>query len=130
MRDKAELAKQLRTYADAITAFAVLQSVAFGIALGGKDFRESVLKLHRCQIDLMCAGALVLYIVFVAACHYGEDAVLDVPKGQTGKAETWTHYIRVGRFIVIAVAQGLNFLAIYFTFHGAEVAAVAHTGGL
>ena len=104
MPNDAELGKQLRTYADGITAFAALQSVAFGIALGGKDFRDSVLKLQPYQIGSMCAVAFVLYICLLAGCHRGEDAV----------------------------AQGLTFLAIYFTFHGAAVAhaAAAHNAGL
>jgi len=42
--DRKELAKQIITYADAITAFSFVQSVAFGFALA-HEFRESILKI-------------------------------------------------------------------------------------
>jgi hypothetical protein len=42
--DQKDLAKQLVTYADAITGFAFVQSVAFGFAPGQTDFRASVLR--------------------------------------------------------------------------------------
>jgi hypothetical protein len=132
MPNDAELGKQLRTYADGITAFAALQSVAFGIALGGKDFRDSVLKLQPYQIGSMCAVAFVLYICLLAGCHRGEDEVSGASNGKSIAEKKWTSRIRGGRYAVVAVAQGLTFLAIYFTFHGAAVAhaAAAHNAGL
>jgi hypothetical protein len=60
--ERRDLAKQLVTYADSVTAFSFLQSGAFGFALGQPDFRDSVVRGPRS----IAACLTVAYISFLA----------------------------------------------------------------
>ena len=114
--DEKDLAKQLRTYADATTAFAVVQGVAVAIALGSKDFRDNVLKTPWWVIPLMCLCALVVYGGIVFVCNLGENKLAGT---STAKVLTWTRVVQVGRFAAIVFAVSIVLVGIYFTRRGA-----------
>jgi hypothetical protein len=112
-QDRKDLARQLTTYADAITAFSFVQSVAFGFGLAQHEVRESVLKASWIAA-LITIAAYVFYLVFVGVCWLGNGKLLhdSKPDPQTRK---WTIVLWCGRFIVILLGALLCLLAIYMT---------------
>jgi hypothetical protein len=73
-----DLAKQLVTYADAITAFAFVQSVAFGFALGQKDFCANVVRppCAPLVVGALLAVAYFMYYRLVLQCRVGVNTLL------------------------------------------------------
>jgi hypothetical protein len=118
-RDQRELAKQLRTYADATTAFSVIQSIAFSIALGSKDLGENIRETNECLIPILCCVALGVYICIIAACHAGENALVGKPFSSSS-IHRWTKYVRWGRYFVTILAEGVVFVGIYYTRYGSH----------
>jgi hypothetical protein len=117
-KDPNEFAKQLRTYADAITAFCIIQSVAFGFALGNKDFRDNVLKLKSCELYTLGTVAIFFYTFLVIGCQRGEEALLGKSK-LNDPVEVWARRVRWARLLVIILAEIIMIVGVYFTFRGA-----------
>src|SRR4029077_14232643 len=115
-RNQNELAKQLVTYADAITAFSFVQSTAFGFALGQCEFRESVLRVPYISSSV-AGGAYLLYGYFVYKCHKGEKALLlgsqDAPVTKIWRNRIWWH-----RYSVVVLATALSWIALGLTIVG------------
>jgi hypothetical protein len=111
------LAKQLVTYADAITAFSFVQSAAFGSALAQHEFRESLLKLPGCW-RWGILGAYLVYGILVGVCWYGSSELLR-DSNHDAVTDKWTTYMWFGRVGVILLAAVLSVLAIHFTIEGA-----------
>jgi hypothetical protein len=109
------LAKQLVTYADAITAFSFVQSVAFGFALGQKDFRTSVLK-GLWIVALVLGVAYAIYGVFVGRCRNGETGLLGL--SDDAKILQWRQGIWRGRFLVLCLGFVLSGIALTLVWYG------------
>jgi hypothetical protein len=117
--EQADLAKQIITYADAITAFSFVQSTAFGFALGRHEFRESMLKIPHHWIWGIPV-AFFVYIGLVAMLWKGYRKALCASKEETDSDEyklAWALWL--GRIGVIILAGVLSAIAIGFTLHGA-----------
>jgi hypothetical protein len=114
-RDPKEVAKQLGTYADAITAFALVHSITFGFALGSTDFRDRVRHTPPAMMPVMCGVAFLFYAVLVIFCHRGEDALIGSSKGSS-EVEVWTRNVRRFRIMVIVLAEALALFAVLMTF--------------
>ena len=99
-RDPKEFAQRMSHYADGITVFVVLQSVAIVAALANKDLARNSLPQKVVAWPLVSAVAIV-YFAAVMACHAAEDELLGFPdnKSLVGK---WTRRVRLGRMIMIA----------------------------
>jgi hypothetical protein len=116
-RERKDLAKQLGTYADATTAFAVIQSIAFAFALGSKDLRENILRTPPCLIPALCLVALGIYSLIVLACHLGENALIGKPCRKID-THNWTRHLRFWRYAVMVLAESVALIGVYFTFRG------------
>src|ERR1700704_4712595 len=114
-RDRKEFAKQLVTYADAITAFAFVQSVAFGFALGQTEFRKSVLQGPYWVLGITLCG-YILYGHFIHKCRKGEATLLCGSKDPD--LTEWKHRVWNYRFGVLLLALGLSLIAIGSTIVG------------
>jgi len=100
--EKAELAKQLVTYADAITAFSFAQSVGLVYAMvGQKEFRI-VLVEGKCFPLMGIFVGYGLYLYLVKSCHDGEDKLLGEPSKRAEIGDTVRKVRRLRRGIVIA----------------------------
>jgi hypothetical protein len=115
-----ELAKNLVTYADAITAFAFVQSVAFGFALGQKEFRESVLRGWYLVV-LFLLIAYYVYFLFVRKCRLNMGRLNPLTKPPLGDAiltecqeNLWKY-----RYTVLALSLVLSLVALGSTLLGA-----------
>jgi hypothetical protein len=101
--DEKELAKQLSTYADAITGFAFVQGVAFGLLLGqSKDLPANV-ATHWCiavpVIVFMTGG----YLWMVWLCQGAEDKLLGIPSARGAGIGSVVPMIRSARLWLIIV---------------------------
>src|SRR5258708_21287871 len=109
-----ELAKQLGTYADAITVFSFVQSVTFSFAIAdGKDFTKNVLRAEPVVFVLLVL-AYVLYGLLVYRCHQGEDELLEHIRSSP-VIHTWTQKIRCWRIAVIILALCISLVAMGLT---------------
>ncbi len=123
-RDAKKLAEQLVKYADAITAFSFVQSVAFGFALGQKDFRDSVLRGPWIVLVILI-GAYAIYWRFVRKCRQGVEELLTEPKEPNSPrnipTDKWNREAWKYRKIVLALALSLSFIGLTLTVIGACV---------
>jgi len=108
----------LSTYADAVTAFALVQSITFSFGLASKDLRESILKTPHLLVPSLVILASFFYGTIVVLCHYGEDALIGKPDSKS-PVDRWTRYARYLRLFVILAVTALALVALGFTFAGA-----------
>jgi hypothetical protein len=115
--DEKELAKQLSSYADAITAFAFVQGMAFALLIGqSKDLPVAVARLWyiAATIIVVMTG---FYLWMVGRCHGAEDNLLGIPRKRSSKIASVVPMIRTARFWVIAaigVADALLAICLHF----------------
>jgi hypothetical protein len=105
-----EFAKQLVLYADAITAFAVVQLIAFVYLLvHGDCFTANV--LHNVCYPI--AGSVivtVIYVLLVRWCHYGENCILNSSRDSSiTSLKKWTWRFRYA-VIILACAATVGIL--------------------
>lgn len=72
-RERKDLAKQLGKYADATTAFVVIQSIAFSFSLGSKELGERIRHAPAFLIETLCYIVLAFYILIITSCFVGEN---------------------------------------------------------
>jgi hypothetical protein len=115
-QDRKDLAKQLATYADAITAFSFVQSVAFAFSLTQHEVRDSVLKAASIA-EMITFAAYIVYLLFVGICWIGNRTLLDDSEADQ-QTRSWATALWVGRIIVILLGAFLCLLAIHLTVKG------------
>jgi hypothetical protein len=118
--EQKKLVEQIITYADAITAFSFVQSTAFGFALAGHEFRESMLKIpHHWVWGVLVA--YFIYIAFVVALWWCYRIDLSATKEEMqSKDYRVARALWWGRIGVIILAGLLSALALGFTINGAS----------
>jgi hypothetical protein len=78
-RNQKDLLDQATKYADAITAFCVLQSITFAVTTGTADrFADNVAKNVFLVLSLL-SGATMLYLLSIHRCHAIEDSLAGKP---------------------------------------------------
>ena len=101
--DEKELAKQLNTYADAITGFAFVQGVGFGLVIGQNPNLSTSVARQWCIaapiIFVMTCG----YFVMVRRCHSAEDELIGAPDKRGKEIGKVVPTIRTTRLLLIAV---------------------------
>jgi uncharacterized membrane protein YidH (DUF202 family) len=116
-RDEKDLVKQPATYADAITAFAFVQSVAFSFSLAQHEVSDAVLKIPR-TLPAVIIVAYAIYMAFVGICLWGEKTLLH-DSNEDSATRKWTTCVWICRFAVVLFAAILSLLAIGATIVGA-----------
>ena len=105
MSDEAiELAKQFVLYADAITAFSVVQMLGFIYLLAHGDcFTMNVMRFPAIPI---IASAIVngVYLFLVWSCHNSEDRILGPPSSKGTMLAPLLVNIRRARYTIIIAA--------------------------
>ena len=114
-RDPKEVAKKLDTVSDAVTTFSVLQAIAYSLALGNKDFHDSVRRAPHFLIPLVSLVASIGYAALVLRCHQGDDDLLGKPSTDSFP-DKWTRQVRIFRFIAIAAAEALLLFGTYLAY--------------
>ncbi|SRR5258707_5205204 len=106
--DMKELRDQLTTYADRITAFSFIQSVAFALAVGngGAAGLAANVQKHPCMTSTALSLSLVLYCLFLFFCHRSEDGLTDDSLDPSVRNAIKT--IRIARFVIIVLAALLS----------------------
>jgi hypothetical protein len=110
-QEERDLAKQVITYADAVTAFSAAQNAAFAYAVmkGPSDgFAQAILTMSpRLSIGSLLF-ATALYVLFVSLCYRGESKLLGVPDSRKPS--------------IRAVVKGMRLTRLGIIFFGAVVA--------
>ena len=113
-----ELIKQLTTYADAITAFALIQSIAFCFAVAqGDGFAKAVWRKHgavAATIGLVVGTCLYCFLVTMCMVWVGR---LDKTSGTTASSTVTSALliIQITRLSLIVVAGVLSLFALWAT---------------
>ena len=110
--DRRDLAKQLVTYADATTAFSLVQAIAFGLALSQTELHNSVIRWST-YVQYLIVGAYVLYLILAALCCLGESQLLGDSKD--GVTRRWRTIAWVYRLLVLSLALFISLLSITLT---------------
>src|ERR1700733_13076757 len=105
--DEKELAKQLNTYADGITAFAVVQGLGFCLLVGQSvSLACTVSARWYVAGPLMIVGSVV-YLFLVRRCQLAEDEVSGLPAELGATVSKVVAMIRATRFwIILAIGIG------------------------
>jgi hypothetical protein len=110
-RDPIEAAKKFMSYADAVTAFAILQSLAFLSAYSGSTGKNGVHDMSNALFFWMVIldAASFFYSLVLLMCYRAESALLGKPNESTPVSK-WTRRFRwlrlwcvVGSFIITNV---------------------------
>jgi hypothetical protein len=111
-----DILDQATKYADAITAFCVLQSITFAVTTGtAKEFAQNVANNFLLVLALL-SGATILYFLSIYRCHTIEDSLLKKPDKSTdiGKAVISIRHMRyLYFFLSMLLSFGMVFLAHY-----------------
>jgi hypothetical protein len=122
-----DVAKQLTGYADAVAAFSFVQSVAFGLALGGNDLPSKLWAAPWWLVPSIMIVTFGFYMAIVCLCQNEEKALFsctDASKkvdGVVGRIRGW----RVGVIFLAAILSGV---AYGFTRHGYKAPVVQACG--
>lgn len=116
-RDRKELAKQLGKYADATTAFVVLQSIAFSFSLGSKDIGERIRHAPPYLIQTLCCVSLAFYILIITSCFVGENKLL-ANASRDEATRRWAAIVCFGRCLLAALAEAAVLVGVHYTRYG------------
>jgi hypothetical protein len=103
-RDPKETAKQLTNYADAVTAFAFLQSLAFAYGTG-KDLRDVLLKTRISLMVMAIVGAAITYLLIIIFCQQSEKTIYNE---KVEKLDAIADRIGWARFTVVLLSLALS----------------------
>jgi len=112
-----DVAKQLTGYADAVTAFSFVQSVAFGLALGGNDLPGKLSDAPWWIVPSIMIVTFGFYMTIVYLCQ-NEEKTLFSSSDASKKADDVVGRVRRWRIGVILLAALLSGVAYGFTRHG------------
>lgn len=115
-RDPQELVKRLNTYADATTAFAILQTLAFLLALATPETRRSIIGLGKYAFVSIQVVAFIIFETILLLCYLGEDAIIGKLETRFDPIDRWTMYVRTFRIFLIFVAQVTNLVVYLYLF--------------
>jgi hypothetical protein len=106
--DEKELAKQLSTYADSITAFAFVQGVTFCLLIAQNVSLACAVRSRWYIAAPLMAAASVAYFLLVRRCQDAEDDLIGVPAKRStkiGKVVPMIRATRSGLILVIGVGE-------------------------
>jgi hypothetical protein len=105
--DDKEFAKQMYTYADAITAFAFVQGTAFGLVMGQNGgLASTVASFWFFSVPIMVVMNVV-FIFMVRQCHRSEDRLIGAPATRSDKIGAILPAVRKTRqWIICFVGMG------------------------
>lgn len=105
------IGKQYWSLANAITAFAVLQSLAFVYALA-----EDSAKIRSVEpiVTWAIAGSIVVYVLAVALCHRAQTSTLP-QDSRLDSARSWLFWTMVGRAFAIVLFGAFGLAILYGT---------------
>jgi cytochrome c biogenesis protein CcdA len=104
-REPKEFLSQITTYADAITAFSILQAIAFTLAVASAEKFIKTLQLYHRSILVILFLAVPIYWLMLFWCHRTEDKLVETSDDSNIKSALLV--IRVCRYVFAAVAMGL-----------------------
>jgi hypothetical protein len=110
--DRRDFAKQLVAYADAITAFSLVQAIAFGLALSQTELHNSVIRWSSYVLCLI-SGAYILYLILAALCFLGESQLRRFEID--GVIRRWRIIGWICRLLVLSLALGISLLSVILT---------------
>ena len=99
--DEKELAKQLGTYADSITAFAFVQGIAFCVLCAQSVPLACAVRAKWCIAAPLMVVATAIYLLLVRRCQDAEDGLIGVPKDRGARIGKVVRMIRTARFLLI-----------------------------
>lgn len=126
-RKPEDVSKQLTGYADAVTAFSFVQSVAFGLALGGNDLPAKLYAAPWWLVPVVMFVTFGFYLTIVCLCQNAEKSLLSRTY-ESRSADAVVGRIRGWRILVVILAGALSGVAYGFTRRGYEPPVVQTCG--
>lgn len=112
-----DVAKQLTGYADAIAAFSFVQSVAFGLALGGNDLAVKLRTAPCWLIPVILIVAYGFYGTIVYLCQTAENTLFGSTL-ESKKADSLIVHVRHWRVAIVILAAVLSAVGYGFSRYG------------
>jgi len=112
-----ELAKQMSTYADAITAFAFVQGMAFGLVIGQGGELTTSLNCFWYFAVLILALINGAFVFMVRQCHSAEDRLVGVPATGSDKLAILSGVRKWRQLIILCVGIGEIILVLGVAFY-------------
>jgi len=106
-REPKDFLNQITTYADAITAFSVLQAVAFTLAVASAEKFVKTIQIYHASVLTILGCAVLLYWLLLFWCHRTEDKIAQKP--EEANVANALRVIRTSRYFFTFVASGLCF---------------------
>src|SRR5947207_242192 len=115
-RTAKDLLDQVTKYADAITAFCVLQSITFAVTTGtAATFARNVAK-NRVLVLALLSGTTILYFFSIYHCHTIEDSLVKKSEKPTD-IDKAVSSIRFMRYLYFSLSMFLCFGMVYLAYH-------------
>ncbi|HEY1757945.1 MAG TPA: hypothetical protein VGG72_21425 [Bryobacteraceae bacterium] len=114
-RDPDAIAERFNKYADAITALALLETVAFVLGLSNDDLYHAVLHNQLIVSGVFALGFCVSECL-VLFCYRGEDELLGNARDLPSPAGRWIMLSRVAHLVVILLASLLQVMATWYVY--------------
>jgi len=115
-RDPDAIAERLDKYADAITAFVVLECIAFVVGLANKDFHDAVLNAGGAKIPILFFVGFTSANVLVWLCYKGEDDLLGKVNQEKSPISNCLFGVRITRFVIMLLANLFEVIAYFYLF--------------
>ena len=85
-----ELATQLRTYSDSITAFAILQGLAFVFLIVQNVAFACAVRARWYLAAPLLSSPIYFYYRPVRGCHAAEDRLVGIPSDRSNQDRLWS----------------------------------------
>jgi hypothetical protein len=104
-REPNDFLNQITTYADSITAFSILQAVAFTLAVASAEKFVKTVQIYHRSIMVILWLAVPIYWFLLFWCHRTEDKIAEEPEELNIKKAL--RRIRIARYVLTVVAMAL-----------------------
>jgi hypothetical protein len=105
LRTAAEYAGRYWDLANIVTAFAVVQMVAFLYTLGERQAVLEAVRQRRCLVAGLMSISGVVYLSLIILCAYGEREAVNISDSGLGSLARWG---TLGRLLIILCATCLG----------------------
>jgi hypothetical protein len=109
-RDPNAIAERLDKYVDGLTAFVVIQFIAFVVGLANKDFHAAVISMGKHEFAAVFSVVFCLVGTLQGLCFWGEDKLLGHLQNEPKAVYYSMMTGRCARLIIVFLALLFEFI--------------------